>query len=182
MSFFRIHIIKITLIALSLTGLCILVWPWQNQSHRGESVSNWLFELRTDTENPEVYDKISSLRSENGDIPRLLRKASDIIRDHTEDFAIPVDPDDATNDEIYNTLLIKWSIQNRSAATSDTIMISERQSSVPNNPEKEDRSLMGQLSETVDFVLGVYTRISETINHIQRILRPLSGGISINAP
>ncbi len=181
MEFFRSHIIKIPLLLLIVTGITFFVWPREDRKQAGESVSVLLMSLRADTDNQEVQNKIHSLRGEQGDIPGLLRKASDIIGQHQDDFTLPVDEGGATNDDIYNTLLLKWTLYQQESLT-DSVMIVDRQVQVPVASEKEDKSLWNQVTSTVQFVVGAYSRLGEAIDYIRMILRPLAGGISINAP
>lgn len=181
MEVFRLHIIKIPLFLLILMGIALLVWPGGDGKQTGESVSVWLMSLRTDTDNQEVRNKIYSLRSEHGDVPGLLRKASAIVGEHQDDFGLPMDDSDATSDDIYNALLLKWTLYQQETLA-DTVVILERQAQVPPATEKDDKSLWKQVSDTVQFVAGTYSRLGEAIEYIRMILRPLSGGISINAP
>ena len=181
MSFFRSHIVKVPLLLLIVTGIVFVAWPREDRIQTGESVSAWLMGLRADTENPEVHNKIYSLRSEEGDIPGLLRKASAIIGEHQDDFTLPVDEGSATNDDIYNTLLLKWTLHQQEAVA-DTLTIIDRQVQVPPASENDDKSLWSQVTNSVQFIVGAYSRISDAIDYIRMILRPLVGGISINAP
>ncbi len=181
MAFFRSHIVKVPLLLLIVTGITFFAWPREDRKQTSESVSVWLMGLRADTDNPEVQNKIHSLRGEQGDIPGLLRKASAIVGEHQDDFTLPVDEGSATNDDIYNTLLLKWTLYQQEALA-DTVMIVDRQVQVPPASEKEDKTLWSQVSSTVQFVVGAYSRLSDAIDYIRMILRPLSGGISINAP
>lgn len=181
MSIFRIHIIKIIVLLLFVTGIMLVAWPGKDRSHSGESVSAWLFELRSDTENPDVHNKINSLRTENGDIPGLLRKASTIIGEHSEDFTLPVENGDATNDDIYNTLLLKWTLHQK-GEPSDTVMITDRQPQVPPANEKDDKSVWQELTNSVHMVVSAYSKISQAWDYIRMILRPLVSGVAINAP
>jgi hypothetical protein len=181
MEFFRSHIVKIPLLLLIITGITFFVWPREDRKQTGESVSVWLMSLRADTDNQEVQNKIYSLRGEQGDIPGLLRKASDIIGQHQDDFTLPVDDSGATNDDIYNTLLLKWTLYQQETLA-DTVVIIDRQIQVPPASEKDDKTLWNQVTSTVQFVIGAYSRLSDAIDYIRMILRPLAGGISINAP
>ena len=181
MLFFRKHIITTTVLFLFVLGTALFVWPDQNETHSGESVSSWLFDLRSNTENPEVYEKISSLRTENGDIPGLLRKASSIVSQHSDDFTLPVDSTDASDDDIYNTLLLKWSLHQHDNTTR-TVTITDRQSQVPQANEKEDKTSWNQLVQSIQFVAGTYNRLSDAWEYVRVILRPLASAIAINAP
>ncbi len=181
MRFFRSHTVKVPLLLLIVTGIIFVAWPREDRIQTGESVSAWIMALRADTDNPELHGKIYSLRSEKDDIPGLLRKASAIIGEHQDDFTLPVDEGNATNDDIYNTLLLKWTLHQQEAVT-DTLTILDRQVQVPPASEKDDKSLLSQVTNSIQFIIGAYSRVSEAIDYIRMILRPLAGGISINAP
>jgi hypothetical protein len=181
MSIFRNHNIKITVLFLFVTGMIFVAWPWEERAHPGESVAAWLFELRSDTENPDVHDKIHSLRMESGDIPGLLRKASAIIGDHAEDFTLPVDNGTSSDDDIYNTLLLKWSLHQQNAPV-DTVMITDRQTSVPQANEKEDKTVWGQFTGSIQLVAGTYSRVVLAWDYVRMLIRPLTSGIAIGAP
>jgi len=181
MSFFRSHIIKVPLLLLIITGITFVAWPREDRKQAGESVSVWLMGLRADTDNPEVQNKIYSLRGEQGDIPGLLRKASAIVGEHQDDFTLPVDEGGDTSDDIYNTLLLKWTLYQQEALA-DTLTVIERQVQVPPASEKEDKTLWSQVTNSIQFIIGAYSRLSDVVDYIRMILRPLIGGISINAP
>ena len=170
------------MLLLIVTGVLFIAWPGEHREPAGESVSSWLLGLRNNTENPEVQKKIYSLRAEEGDIPGLLRKASAIVGEHKDDFALPVnDADSASDDDIYNTLLLKWTLHQQTAPA-DTVIIADRQSQIPPASEKEDKTLWGQFVNSIQFVIGAYSRISDAVDYVRMILRPLASGISIGAP
>lgn len=181
MSFYRKHIIKITILLLFAVGTMLVVWPGQNRTEASESVSSWLLDLRSDTDNPVVLDKISSLRTEKDDVPGLLRKASSIISEHSDDFTIPVDSNSSSDDDIYNTLLIKWSLHQQEGGT-NTVMITDRQTEVTKASEKDNTTVWSQITNSAHFVVGTYSRISEVWEYIRMILRPMVSGIAIGAP
>ncbi len=181
MSFFRSHIIKAPLLLLIATGIIFIAWPGKQHVHSGESVSSMLLGLRSDTENPVVQNKIYSLRSEEGDIPGLLRKASSIIGEHQDDFKLPVDRGKATDDDIYNTLLLKWTLYQQQVPA-DTVIIPDRQIQAPPASEKEDKTFWSQVTNSIQFVIGAYNRVSDVVDYIRMILRPLVSGIAIGAP
>ncbi len=181
MSFFRSHIIKFKVLFLVATGILFISWPGENAIHAGESVSNWLLEFRSDTENPDVHHKINALRTENGNIPKVLRKASFIVSEHHDDFTLPVDTGNSSDDDIYNTLLLKWSVHQQNTHT-ETLVFTDRQSQVSQTSDKEYKTIWNQLEYSVQFVVGAYSRISEALDYIYMILRPLVSGIAINAP
>lgn len=181
MSFYRKHIIKITFLLLFAVGIMLVVWPGQNRTEASESVSSWLLDLRSDTDNPVVLDKISSLRTEKDDVPGLLRKASTIISEHSDDFTIPVDSNSSSDDDIYNTLLIKWSLHQQEGGT-NTVMITDRQTEVTKASEKDNTTVWSQITNSTHFVVGTYSRISDIWEYIRMILRPMVSGIAIGAP
>ncbi|MDG5767907.1 hypothetical protein QA596_10555 [Balneolales bacterium ANBcel1] len=181
MEIFRAHIIKLAVLLLFVAGTALFVWPSQSDTQPGESVSSWLFDLRTNKDNPVVYQKISSLRTQEGDIPGLLRKASSIVSEHADDFSLPVDSTDSSDDDIYNTLLLKWTIHQQETMTR-TVTIADRQTQVPPANEEDDQNAWNQLTQSIDFVIGAYGRISEAWEYIRIILRPLASGIAIGAP
>lgn len=181
MSYLRSYSIKIAVLLLFVTGMLIVAWPAKDRTNNGESISNWLLDLRSDTSNPVVHNKISSLSNQDGDIPGLLRQATSIISSHQDDFVLPVNSGDASDDDIYNTLLIKWTLHQQEAAA-DTVTISDRQSQVPAATEKDNKSYRDQVTQSLSFVVGAYSRISEAWDYIRLILRPLVSGIAINAP
>lgn len=181
MTFFRSHIISLTVLLLFVMGITIIAWPAEERIHSGESISSWLLELRSDTDNPLVISKIDSLKTENGDIPALLRKASAIVGAHQDDFTIPVDASGASDDDIYNTLLIKWTLHQQNKVA-DTVMITDRQSKMPQVNENDDKTIWNQFTHSIQFVIGTYSKISEAWEYIRMLLRPLASGIAINAP
>ncbi len=181
MSFFRSHIIKVPLLLIIITGITFFAWPREERLPAGESVSSWLMSLRADTDNPDVHSKIYSLRGEDDDIPGLLRKASSIIGEHQDDFNLPVDAGNTSDDDIYNTLLLRWTLHQQNPQA-DTVFIADRQAQVPPASEKEDKTLWSQFTSSIQFIIGAYSRASEVVDYIRMILRPLVSGIAIGAP
>lgn len=181
MLFFRNHIIKIAVLILFVTGMLSVALPWEERVHPGESIATWLFELRADTVNPDVQAKIYSLRSENGDISGLLRKASSIISAHADDFTLPVDSGNASDDDIYNTLLLKWTLHQQDIPV-DTVMITDRQTSVPQAHEKDNKPVWSQYTDSIRELVGTGSRIHQVRDNMRTILLPLVSGIAIGAP
>ncbi len=181
MSIFRAHIIKVSALLLFGLGTFLYLFPEHGRMQTGESVSSWLSELRVNKDNSEVYEKISSLRTEDGDIPGLLRKASFIVSEHADEFALPVDSTDTSDDDIYNTLLLKWSMHQQEAMDR-TVTINDRQNKAPVANENENKSTWNQIVQSVDFVVGAYSRVQEVWDYVRIMLRPLSSGVAIGAP
>lgn len=149
--------------------------------HTGESISAWLLDLRTDTENPQVHKKIFSLKTERGDVPGLLRKASAIISEHTDDFKLPLNKTSKTGDEIYNTLLLKWTLHQQSSQA-DSFTVTERQTPFPKNIEQEGSTVWNPFIHLNHIVAGAHSKNNKAWNYLQVILIPLKGGIAIGAP
>lgn len=181
MSLFRSHILHVTVLILFVAGMIHLALPTGGRHGSAESVSSWLSGLRSNTSNSEVTEKIDALRTERSNIPDLLRKASGIINEHRDDFNIPVDTSNTSDDDIYHTLLIKWTLYQQNSSTS-ALMTAERQNQVPQATDKEDSTTWGQFTATVRLVIDAWSRTREAVEFVRSLLRPLSSGIAIGAP
>lgn len=181
MEFFRKHIIKTSILLLFAAALVLVLRPASQHHYNGESVSNWLLSLRSDTESPEVHEKIASLRSQQGDLPGLLRQASSIVSEHADDFTLPVNGPEASDEDIYNTLLLKWTMQQQSENHASALH-QERNTRNNQAPEPEQSTLRTNVVQAVQVVVSTYEKAGEIRDFVRRLLQPLSSGIAINAP
>lgn len=182
MSFFRLHIIKVSVLIIFITGLIFLFRADKGSHANAVSVSTWLLELRADTTNEVLQQKIYSLASEEKDINRLLQEASALVSEYPDDFKIPISGENPSHDEIYNTLVLKWSHHHQQAATTNAIMATDRVIPASSGNDNEENSIRHSWVQTVNFVLSTYGRVVEVWEYILLLLRPFATGIVINAP
>lgn len=181
MTFFRSHITRITGALALLIGMALHFASPESDKVRHEAFASWLQSHVKSQDNTGVINQINDLAAENVELDQVIRKASELVRSHSDDFELPVQT--SAEDDVFHLLLSEWNnFRTSSGGMGNAVMI--EQGKAPTVLPKDVLASAGKLSpkqisfhysteESADLLaaeLFTYT------------LSPLSGGISINAP
>ncbi|MTI86752.1 MAG: hypothetical protein FH748_02150 [Balneolaceae bacterium] len=181
MIFFRSHITQLTGAAALLTGILFHFMLPVNEEVRHEAFASWLQSYVKSQENAQVIDQINKLASEDEELNSVIRKASELVKSHSDDFELPVKPQ--AEEDVFHLLLSEWnSFQTSSGGMGQAIIIeqSKTQTVLPKNVLASAGNSFSRQGHTVHLIsLAIDFEGSGYGNYHTS---PLSGGTSINAP
>ncbi|MEX0686392.1 MAG: hypothetical protein WD267_00725 [Balneolales bacterium] len=179
MIIFRNHSLRLIGIMLLLIGLTPGLIPTKANFASAESVSKWLIGFAGENTSDQAWIKISQLETLQEEPSLLLKKASKMISENPDLFAIPVNNPEPTDEEVFNVLINEWNRQQQTGSMG-TAFISERQSlGLPfgsiNDIEAGFTLTIPPQTQNTSLRFSAYAAVSSNII-------PLVGGTSINAP
>lgn len=108
MKFFRTHIIRLTGILTLLAGITVYFFQPVDRPGQHEAFTEWLQSHLKAQSDDVVSDKISELTFSDESFDAVLMKASLLVKSHLQDFELPVDKQEADQNEVFQLLLSEW--------------------------------------------------------------------------
>ncbi len=154
-----------------------------NSTH--DAFASWLgSHLRT--QNDVVLNEIEALSNDSGKLESVIRKASELVLSHSDDFELPVsEKDTATSEEdLYHLLLTEWNnYQNSASGMGKAVFVQniKPQTILPSDGHFFSSALTkSALHFDVDQVTDLGSH--ELASGNAYILSPLKSGTAIGAP
>lgn len=138
------------------------------------------------TQDHDVLDELESLSEEDGELESIIRKASELVFSHSEDFKLPVSEgeDDSSEDQVYHLLLTQWNNYQNSGSGMGKAIFTQNikpQTILPTDGHHLSSVLTKQaLHYDVDEVSDLGDH--ELTSGNAYILSPLKSGTAIGAP
>ena len=184
MKFFRSHIARLTGFFMLMMGMALHhTLPSDNESGQN-GFTSWLGS-HLKTQDDSVLDKIDELASGDHKLDDVIRKASEIVFTHSDDFELPVsDDNDATEEDLYKLLLTEWnSFRNSGNGMGKAVLIEHLK---PQTIIPTDGHLLGYAITKTTPAFDVYDEFVhynlELSPSESYILSPLKSGTAIGAP
>lgn len=186
MNIFRLHIIRTVSVVALLAGMVLyFLKPVSNEAKQGD-FTNWLqAHLKTNLDNDAVKNQIRELSyTDEDELESVIRKASLLVKNHANDFEIPINTDSQDEQEVYKILLKSWNnYQQSSSGMGKAVIIKQAQpfSVIPvdglafyaNSPSAQQQYLVSKIG----------LQLEQQPVHLHNFhISPLSGGIAIGAP
>jgi hypothetical protein len=184
MKFFRSHITQSIFSGILLAGIIFYFFKPGNVQAEEDAFTSWLQATLKTSNNTEVIDQIHQLSHVDVEIESVIRKASSLVRNHAEDFNLPVSPESDDENEVFHVLLKEWTAyQNSSTGMGNAVLIkqAQRYSVLPvDGISFSSKAVDGQalLITKAETVTVFQTPPVSSSFHIS----PLSGGTAIGAP
>lgn len=184
MKFFRSHIARLTGFFMLMIGMALHhTIPSENESGQN-GFTSWL-ESHLKTQDNSVLNKIDELATGEEELDKVIRKASEIVYSHSDDFELPVsDKNGTTEEDLYHFLLTEWnSFKNSGNGMGKAVLIEhfKPQTVLPN-----DGHLLGYAITKTTPGFDVYNEFAlyniELSPSESYILSPLKSGTAIGAP
>jgi hypothetical protein len=186
MNIFRLHITRTLSVAALLAGMVFyFLKPVNNEAKQG-AFTNWLqSHLKTNLDNDKVKEQIRELSyTDEEELESVIRRASVLVKNHSDDFEIPINSESENEQEVFKILLKSWNnYQQSSSGMGKAVIIKQAQpySVLPvdglafhaNSPSAQQQFLYSKS--------GVNIEQQPVLFHNFHI-SPLSGGTAIGAP
>lgn len=150
-----------------------------------DAFTSWLG-LHLKTQNDVVLNEIDALANASEELESVIRKASELVLSHSDDFELPVSEKDATTSEedLYHLLLTEWNNYQDSASGMGKAVVVQNikpQTILPSDGHFFSSALTkSALHFDVDQVTDLGSH--ELASGNAYILSPLKSGTAIGAP
>lgn len=107
---FRSHIARITGFLMLMIGMVLHYAKPADNKNDYTAFTSWL-ESHLKTQDHNVLDELEALSSDNGELETVIRKASELVHTHSDDFKLPVsesDEEGTSEEDVYQLLLTQW--------------------------------------------------------------------------
>lgn len=182
MKFFRLHSVRIGLLVLLVVSILPSLWPWQQDSHDKALFSQWLGSLIDHKESEEAGDKLDRLHEDTSDVVSLLKQASLVISENRDLFSLPVDEQNASQEDVFRMLIKQWSLHHQGSGMSETTLLERILFKVP-GIEKAFKHFMMPWHQTLrsersqESHLPIFDLPFKPVSLI-----PMANGVAIGAP
>ncbi len=185
MKIFRSHIARISGFIMLTIGMVLHYAKPVDSKTDHSAFTSWLGS-HLKTQDLDVLNELESLTKDRGEIDDVIRKASELVYSHSEDFKLPVSDQngESSEDEVYTLLLTQWnSYQNSGSGMGKAVFIQniKPQTILPTDGHFFSSAL------TKNNVHYDMDEVSDLSDHERTsgnafILSPLKSGTAIGAP
>jgi thiamine biosynthesis lipoprotein ApbE len=176
---FRTHITKAYSFAVVLLGFVLhLAMPIQESKTHSEFTS-WLDAKVKSEENAKVRSLIESLADDAEELETLIRKASEIVSENSDDFELPVSKDS----DVFDVLIGEWNAyQNATSGMGKAVVVENIKSNAVSQKEvaplkKASKSVLESCMNNLVTVEAGWQTFTD-----QSYSKPFLSGVAINAP
>ena len=184
MEIFRLHITRIYGLILILAGIGLSSINISKQKVNHEAFTSWL-ETHLKNDESEAQKKLDHLSKHPSDAEEIIRKASEVVVSHSDDFKFPVHEDEKSNRElVFHLLLTQWTqIQHTEAGMSKAVFleIAKPYSMLPNDGKFNNLDALSAKKPIPNLFKSHYSNslVSPSSSHL---LSPLKSVTAIGAP
>ena len=184
MKLFRLHITRIYGFFLILIGIGLSIANLSEQKAHHAAFTSWLgSHLKND--DSEAHKKLDNLSTDQAELEDVIRKASEVVTSHADDFKLPVNEEDETSEElVFQLLLTQWNqFQNTEAGMSKAVIIEtvKPQTILPNDGKFSSADGIS-LKQPILKTESDLSKNSEFSPSSSFLFSPLESGIAIGAP
>lgn len=181
MKIFRTHITKVYSLAIILLGFVLhFAEPIQESKVHSEFTS-WLDAKVKTEDNAEVRKLISDLADDADELESVIRKASEIVSENSEDFELPFD--ESENSNVFEVIIDEWNAYQSSSNGMGKAVILETVKS--NAVQQNEGPSLSKASKTVSAsCLNNLVTLEAGWKTFSQITSstPFESGVAINAP
>lgn len=181
MKIFRTHITKTYSLAVILLGFMLhFAEPIQDSKAHSEFTS-WLDAKVKTEDNSEIRKLITNLADDAGELESVIRKASEIVSQNSEDFELPFGESETS--DVFDVIIGEWNAyQNSSSGMGKAVFVENLKSNVVS--QKEASSLKKSAKSISESCINNLVTVEAGWNTFtdQNFSKPFISGVAINAP
>lgn len=185
MKIFRTHIARISSFFLLLIGMALHFAKPINNKTGQDAFTSWLGS-HLKTQNDTVLHEIEALSENSSELETVIRRASELVYSHSEDFKLPVSENDehSSEEDLYHLLLTEWNNYQTSGSGMGKAVFLQNikpQTVLPSDGHYFSSALSkNALTFDLDHVTDLGSHELAAGN--EYILSPLKSGTAIGAP
>lgn len=184
MNFFRTQITRFTCSFLLLAGMAFYFVKPAIKKVRYEAFSSWLGSHLISHDKSQILAQVNALSSFDGEMESVIRKASELVTNHTQDFEFPItNKNTESTDDVFRLLLTEWNYFQLSSSGMGKAVHAENMK--PQTVISSDKHIFikGTTSAWYKGEILAEARLSDVVSPDAYLtLSPLKSGISIGAP
>lgn len=183
MNLFRSHILRVYGFLLLLVGIAFNLADTSEQKVNHAAFTSWLgTHLKND--NSEAHQKLSDLSKNQSGLEETIRKASELVSTHADDFEFPVGTEDESPEQVFHLLLKQWNhFQNSEAGMGKAVLVeSVKPTTILPNDGKIVASSLSKTQISGSKTSSEFISNPETTLSSSYLLSPLKSGTAIGAP
>jgi hypothetical protein len=184
MKLFRLHITRIYGFFLILIGIGLSIANITEQKAHHAAFTSWLGSHLKNDES-EAHKKLDNLSNDQSELEEVIRKASEVVTSHADDFKLPVSEDEEASEElVYQLLLTQWNqFQNTEAGMSKAVIVEtvKPQTILPNDGKSSNSDGISLKIPTPN-TESIQAKTSDFSPNSSFLFSPLESGIAIGAP
>ncbi len=107
---FRSHIARISGFLMLMIGMVLHYAKPAESKTDYSAFTSWL-ESHLKTQDHDILDELEALSSDDGELEAVIRKASELVYTHSDDFKLPTpetDDEGTSEENVYQLLLTQW--------------------------------------------------------------------------
>jgi thiamine biosynthesis lipoprotein ApbE len=177
--FFRTHITKAYSLSVILFGFILHFAQPIQESKTHSAFTSWLDAKVKTEENAEIRKLITDLSSETEELESVIRKASEIVSQNSDEFELPVSDDS----DVFDVILDEWNAyQNSTSGMGKAVVVENIKSNAVS--QKEAASLKKTSKSISESCLNNLATVEAGWNTFtaQNFSKPFKSGVAINAP
>tara|TARA_Y100001935_G_scaffold217449_1_gene189660 strand:- start:103318 stop:103869 length:552 start_codon:yes stop_codon:yes gene_type:complete len=183
MKFFRSHRIQASGLAILVFAIAIHLFRFSANDVTESAFTSWLGS-HLKSQDDSMLLKIHSLNDDSTELDTIIRKASELISDNSDDFELPLSKEaPATPEELYTLLLTEWNyFQTTGNTMGNAVFIKniKPQSILHNDGHLQLAALSGR---SFSMARADLNSIESDLRYISTFtLSPHKSGTAINAP
>tara|TARA_R110002124_G_scaffold285065_2_gene463145 strand:- start:9900 stop:10445 length:546 start_codon:yes stop_codon:yes gene_type:complete len=178
---FRTHITKTYSLAVILLGFVLHFAEPIQESKTHSEFTSWLDAKVKTEDNSEIRKLISELADDAEELESVIRKASEIVSQNSEDFELPFGEEE--NPDVLDVIIDEWNAyQNSSAGMGKAVVVENIKSNAFS--QKEAASLKKASKSVSESCMNNLVTVEAGWNTFsaQSFSKPFISGVAINAP
>lgn len=186
MKIFRSHILRSYSFFVLMIGIALhLVGDSEQQAHH-EAFTSWLGSHLKNSDS-EAHQALENLSKDHSELDEVIRKASELVASHADDFSLPMDSstdENGESDGMYHLLLEQWNhFQNSEAGMGKAIFVESAKSTtiLPNDGKFASFAGLSSIPPAAQHFFDGNTQDAQNITS-SYLLRPMASGTAIGAP
>lgn len=186
MKIFRSHILRAYSFFVLMIGITLhLAGDSEQQAHHA-AFTSWLGSHLKNVDS-EAHLALEKLSKDNAALDEVIRKASELVASHSDDFTLPLDAssdEQGESEDMYHLLLEQWNhFQNSEAGMGKAIFVEAAKSTtiLPNDGKFASMAGLSTLSTGAQVYPAENSQGAKEFS-TSFLLRPLASGTAIGAP
>jgi len=178
---FRTHIAKIYSFTVILLGFALHLSEPIQESNTHSEFTSWLDAKVKTEENAEIRKLITDLANDADELESVIRKASEIVSENSEDFELPFGESETS--DVFDVIIDEWNAyQNSSAGMGKAVIIETAKSNAVQQNEapnlnKASKSVSASCMNNLVTIEAGWNTFSQNTSSL-----PFISGVAINAP
>ena len=183
MKIVRSHIARLYGFLLLFIGIALHTLSPGQEKENHSAFTSWL-SSQLKSEDADVQEKLEALAATEEALDTVIRKASELVKTHSDDFKLPISEGESSEEQVYNVLLSQWNaFQHAGNGMAKAVLIEQGKAQVilPTDG-KYFKTNFTHNEQKFNSSIEAQELRSDEISAQSHTLSPFKSGIAIGAP